>query len=131
MVVSQAESSSCQDASPLAVVERFNEAFLRHDIEATMAMMTDDCIFENTFPAPDGSRCSGQMEVRQEFTTFFENSPNAVFELEEQFSAGDRCIVRWIYRWNSEDGTPGHVRGVDIFKVRDGKVVEKLAYVKG
>jgi hypothetical protein len=26
---------------------------------------------------------------------------------------------------------PGHVRGVDIFLVRGGKVAEKLAYVKG
>ena len=29
------------------------------------------------------------------------------------------------------DGTPGHVRGVDVFRVRDGKVAEKLSYVKG
>ncbi len=25
----------------------------------------------------------------------------------------------------------GHVRGVDVFRVRDGKVAEKLSYVKG
>jgi len=29
------------------------------------------------------------------------------------------------------DGKPGHVRGVDVFRVREGKVAEKLAYVKG
>jgi hypothetical protein len=26
---------------------------------------------------------------------------------------------------------PGSVRGVDVFRVRDGKVAEKLSYVKG
>ncbi|MBS1243923.1 MAG: hypothetical protein H6R41_460, partial [Deltaproteobacteria bacterium] len=24
-----------------------------------------------------------------------------------------------------------HIRGVDVFRVRDGKVAEKLSYVKG
>jgi hypothetical protein len=30
-----------------------------------------------------------------------------------------------------KEGKPGHVRGVDIFRVRDGKLAEKLSYVKG
>jgi hypothetical protein len=47
------------------------------------------------------------------------------------FAVDDRCTVRWLYRWTGPDGTPGHVRGVDVFRVRDGKVAEKLAYVKG
>jgi len=28
-------------------------------------------------------------------------------------------------------GTKGHVRGVDIFKIKDGLISEKLSYVKG
>ncbi len=56
----------------------------------------------------------------------------AVFETEEIFASGDRCVVRWLYRWAADEaGKPGHVRGVDIFRVRDGKVAEKLSYVKG
>ena len=35
-------------------------------------------------------------------------------------------VQRWRYSW---DG--GHVRGVDLIKIRDGKITEKLAYVKG
>ena len=42
-----------------AVVERFNEAFNRHDVDAIMQCMTADCVFENTRPAPDGTRRSG------------------------------------------------------------------------
>ena len=48
------------------------------------------------------------------------------FQVEESFTLGDRVVERWTYSW---DG--GHIRGVDLFKVRDGKVCEKLAYVKG
>ena len=131
MVAGQADSAAAGEASTVAAVERFNQAFGRQDIDATMAAMTDDCVFENTSPAPDGTRCVGQAEVRREFAGFFTSSPAAVFETEEQFEAGDRCIVRWVYRWVNDDGSPGHVRGVDVFKVRDGRVAEKLAYVKG
>ena len=114
----------------LATVHRFNEAFNRHDVDAVMALMTDDCVFDNTRPPPDGERIVGQAVVRAFWAEFFRRSPDARFETEEIFAAGDRCVVRWTYHW-VKDGKPGHVRGVDIFRVRDGKVAEKLSYVKG
>jgi hypothetical protein len=40
--------------------------------------------------------------------------------------SGDRAAVRWRFDWGD-----GYIRGVDLFKVRDGKVAEKLSYVKG
>ncbi len=125
----QAESPPAVDA--ITVVEQFNEAFNRHDVDAVMAAMTEDCVFENTFPAPDGTRHQGQAAVRPVWEAFFASSPQARFESEEIFAAGDRCVVRWIYRWIGDNGAQGHVRGVDLFHVRDGKVAEKLAYVKG
>jgi ketosteroid isomerase-like protein len=119
-----------QSIATLEAVRRFNEAFNRHDVDAVMAAMTADCVFENTNPAPDGKRYHGQTEVRAFWETFFQSSPDAVFETEEVFAAGDRCVVRWIYR-KTRNGQPWHLRGVDLFRVRDGKVAEKLAYVKG
>ena len=112
-------------------VRRFNEAFDRQDAGGVMLAMTEDCVFENTCPPPDGERYLGQGAVRGFWVRFFESSPGARFSPEEMFAAGDRCVVRWRYDWVGKDGTPGHIRGVDIFRVRDGKVAEKLAYVKG
>jgi ketosteroid isomerase-like protein len=114
----------------LATVNRFNEAFNRHDVDAIMALMTDDCVFDNTLPVPDGQKYIGQEAVRGYWTRFFERSPKARFESEEIIGMGDRCVVTWIYHW-IRDGAPGHVRGVDVFKVRDGRVAEKFSYVKG
>jgi ketosteroid isomerase-like protein len=114
----------------LGVVERFNDAFGRRDVDAIMAAMTPDCVFESTSP-PDGQRYEGQNAVRAFWTEFFGSSPTAVFDAEEAFAAGDRATVRWIYRWEDANGNEGHVRGVDVFRVRDGKVAEKLSYVKG
>ena len=63
--------------------------------------------------------------IRAAWAPIFDD-PNSRFEAEETFHAGDRVVQRWRY---SFDG--GHVRGVDLFRVRDGKVAEKLSYVKG
>jgi len=68
--------------------------------------------------------------VRAAWEQFFARSPHAHFDTEEVFAAGDRCVVRWAYSW-VKDGKRGHVRGVDVFRVRDGQVAEKLSYVKG
>ena len=115
---------------PLTVVHQFNDAFNRHDVDAIMALMTDDCVFENTRPAPDGTRYAGQDAVRAFWQQFFANSPQARFEFTDLFAAGDRALVRWTYHW-IKNGAAGHVRGVDVFRIRDGKVAEKLSYVKG
>ena len=64
------------------------------------------------------------------FSDFFNSSPGAIFEFEDVFGCGDRGTVRWLYRWDGESGQ-GHVRGVDVFRIRDGKISEKLSYVKG
>ena len=48
---------------------------------------------------------------------FFAGSPATRFEIEEMFGAGDRVIVRWRYTW-----ADGHVRGVDVLRVRAGQV---------
>lgn len=115
----------------LAAIDAFNEAFNTHDVAAIMALMTDDVVFENTSPFPDGERHVGQAAVGAFWTNLFAATPSAFFEAEEAFAAGDRATVRWRYSWVNADGAPGHIRGVDVFRVRDGKVAEKLSYVKG
>jgi len=117
--------------STLEAVQRFNKAFERHDVDGVMDAMTEDCVFENTCPPPDGERYTGQDSVRTFWEHFFASSPDARFTTEEIFAAKDRCVVRWRFDWKGMDGTPGHIRGVDLFRVFKGKVAEKLAYVKG
>ena len=114
----------------MTVVHRFNDAFNRHDVDGIMAMMTADCVFENTRPAPDGTRVEGAAAVRAVWEKLFAVSPQARFEFTDMFAAGDRAVVLWTYYWVKDD-RPGHVRGVDVFRVRDGKIAEKLSYVKG
>lgn len=121
-------------ASPAAgtreAVDRFNEAINRHDAAAVAALLADDTVFENTGPVPDGSRIEGKAAVAAFWEKWFAANAGARFEAEEIIVAGDRCVVRWIYR-KMRDGKPWHLRGIDVFTVRDGKIAAKLAYVKG
>ncbi|OGO28551.1 MAG: DUF4440 domain-containing protein [Chloroflexi bacterium RBG_16_52_11] len=117
--------------SAIRIVLEFNEAFNRHDVTGMMQLMSDDCIFENTDPAPDGAVYSGKEVVTHYWQDFFRESPRAYIEIEEIFGFGERCIMRWRYSWVDIGGEKGHVRGVDIFRVRNGAIREKLSYVKG
>jgi predicted SnoaL-like aldol condensation-catalyzing enzyme len=115
----------------IRLVLAFNKAFNRHDVDGMMALMSDDPVFESTEPAPDGTRYAGKDAIAQYWTEFFGESPHAHIEIEEIFSCGERCIMRWNYTWGEKEGEKGHVRGVDLFRVRGGAICEKLSYVKG
>jgi ketosteroid isomerase-like protein len=118
------------DAVTRKVIDHFNEAFNQHDADALAAWLTDDTVFEDTSPPPDGKRLTGKATVVAFWRDWFARNPDAQFEAEEIIVSGDRAVVPWVYR-KLRNGQPWHLRGVDIFTVRDGKVAAKLAYVKG
>lgn len=107
------------------MVEAFGQAWAAHDLDATLALVTDDCVFEATGPAPDGTRHVGKAQLRAAWQPIFDDAAS-VFEVEESIAAGDRVTQRWRYSWAG-----GHVRGVDVFRVRGDLVCEKASYVKG
>ena len=111
----------------LLLLERFNRALNAHDTAGMMALLSTECVFENTMPPPDGERIVGQAAVAAFWRTFFMQAPAAHIQIEELVAAGDRAFQRWVYDW----GAGGHVRGVDIFRIESGKIAEKLSYVKG
>jgi uncharacterized protein (TIGR02246 family) len=118
------------ETTTLAVVSAFNDAFNTRSVDAVAGLLTEDCVFEGTTP-PDGERHTGRDAVRDAFAGVFAGTARGVFTTEETIVAGERAVVRWRYDWVAHDGSPGHVRGVDVFTVRHGRVAEKLAYVKG
>src|SRR5579871_5763725 len=111
-------------------VESFNDAFNRHDAEKLATLLTDDTVFEDTSPAPDGRRVEGKNAVVELWRGWFARNADAHFDTEEMIVSGNRATVLWIYR-KMRNGQPWHLRGVDVFMVRDGKIAAKLAYVKG
>lgn len=111
--------------SALEVVEEFGGAWAEHDLDRALALVSADCLFDATGPAPDGAAHVGPESIAVAWKPIFD-ATDSRFDAEETFEAGDRVVQRWRYSWEG-----GHVRGVDLFKVRDGLIVEKLSYVKG
>ena len=112
------------------VVTAFNEAFNSRRTEAVAPLLTQDCVFDGTTP-PDGDRHTGREEVLAAFSAVFDGARQGVFTTEELIVVEARAVVRWRYDWIGHDGVAGHVRRVDVIRVRDGAVAEKISYVKG
>jgi ketosteroid isomerase-like protein len=110
---------------PAETVRRFDAAFNRHDLAALADIITEDCVFESTLP-PDGQRVVGREAVLEAWGQVMADAADVQFDVEEMITAGDRVVVLWRFSW-----ADGHVRGVDVMRVRDGRVAESFAYVKG
>ena len=120
---------------PIQIVLRFNDALNAGDVDGMMRCMTSDCVFENTDPPPDGARFEGQEAVRAFWQEFFLSSSQAQITIEDIFASGSaqsvRCVMLWRYAWVDPEGQAGHIRGVDVYRLKDGLIAEKLSYVKG
>ena len=117
---------SPDEASIRDLVSKWQAATRSGDAATVLSLMTDDVVFENT----GDQRLEGQAAVCGFFRRFFETTPMAWFDTEDMFAVGDRCVVRWILTFNKEEPERGRVRGVDVFRVGDGRVAEKFSYVK-
>jgi ketosteroid isomerase-like protein len=124
------ENTQSEEQTTRTAVDSFNETFNRQDADALAALLTEDTVFEDTSPAPDGRRIEGKAAVVEFWRGWFARNPDARFEAEEILVCGKRAVVRWVYR-KTRNGQPWHLRGVDIFTLRDGRIAAKLAYVKG
>ena len=93
-------------------------------LDAALSLCASDVVFEST-TAPDGERVVGHASLRKIWKPIFEN-PGTHIDVEETIATGDRVLQRCLYSWGD-----GHVRAIDLYRIRDGKIVEKLSYVKG
>src|SRR5579864_2253077 len=94
--------TSLQESPPItdstrSVIDRFNEAFNRHDADALGTSLTEDTVFEDTSPAPDGRQIQGRDAVVEHWREWFARNTDARFEAEDVIVCGDRAVVRWIY----------------------------------
>jgi ketosteroid isomerase-like protein len=113
------------------IVVAFTDATNRHDVEEMLALVSDEVLFEGTTP-PDGSRIEADKDsLRALWEGIFRDSPNAVVETEELIVCENRCIALLRYVFDAERPDHGHVRAVDVMRVANGKITEKLSYVKG
>src|SRR6266404_1235826 len=120
--------NDAQITTTAELMRRFNDVFLCHDPAALTDLIAEDCVIENIKPAPNGARQVGR-DACVALWTEIATTPGTHFDLEEVVVAGDRAIIRWRYWWG--EGEANSIRGVNLMRVRQGKIVEAMGYVKG
>ena len=112
-------------------LQAFAEAWNRHDADALMTFMTEDCVFESSAgPEIWGTRYAGRESVRAGLVEVWRSFPDAHWANARHFVIGDRGVSEWTFTGTRTDGTRVEVHGCDLFTFREGKIALKNSYRK-
>lgn len=114
-----------------ATLAAFSDAWNRHDVDALMSFMSDDCVFL-TAAGPDvcGTRHVGRDAVRKAFAAAWGAVPDAQWLNGQHFVHGDFGVSQWTFVGTAADGSRIEADGVDLFTFRNGKIAVKNAFRK-
>ena len=115
------------ETQTLQILKRFNQAFVEHDGSLLDDLIAEDCVMESVEPAPDGTRYVGR-DACLEFWQKLAKNRDGEFIAEDFVASDEHGIIRWRYRFGP--ALSKSVRGVNVMRVRDGRIIEALGYVK-
>ena len=112
-------------------LQAFADAWNRHDSEALMSFMSDDCVFEASAGTEvSGTRYVGREAVKAAYIEVFASFPDAHWGSARHFVHGNRGVSEWTFTGTRTDGSRVEVNGCDLFTFRDGKIAVKNSYRK-
>ena len=115
----------------VALLTEFSDAWNRHDIDALMSFMSEDCVFETAAGAETcGTRHQGHAAVRKAFAGAWEAVPDAQWRNAVHHVAGDFGVSEWTFTGTATDGSRIEVNGVDLFAFKGGKIQRKNTFRK-
>ena len=119
------------DEASTQFLQAFADAWNRHDVDALMSFMAEDCAFESS-AGPDacGARYVGRDAVRAAFADVWKVFPDAHWGNARHFVHGDRAVSEWTFTGTRADGSRVEVQGCDLFTLRGGKIALKNSYRK-
>lgn len=116
----------------MALLDEFARRYNRHDVDAIMACLAEDCVFVSFFGTePFGERFTGADSVRRRIASFLADWPDARWDDATHFVAGDRGVSEWRFS-GTRRGTDQRVvrHGCDLFTFRADKILIKDTYQK-
>lgn len=115
----------------IELLQDFADAWNRHDIDALMSFMTENCVFEaSAGPEICGTRYVGTDAVRAAFAEVWATFPDACWGNPRHFVHENRGVSEWTFSGTRSDGTRVEVHGCDVFTFEDGKISLKNSYRK-
>jgi len=109
------------------------DAFNRHDIEGVMTHFDENCVFYTVAGDNEyGNKIEGRATIAKAFEGVWTAMPDVQWADHSHFLSedGTRGVSQWTFRATNPDGSRTEVQGVDLFRIRDGKIVEKQAIRK-
>ena len=107
-----------------ALIEAYNDAWNRQDVDALAAFHADDIVFENHTA---GERAEGAEAVREHIAAIFRNNPDMRFTTRSLRAGDDFAVCEWTLNV-TKDGRRLEWDGVDVFPLRDGLIARKEVY---
>jgi limonene-1,2-epoxide hydrolase len=104
--------------TPGALVTALIRANEARDIEALLALLTDDVVYENVPMAA----MNGHDEIRAMLTGFLGSAERVEWEVLEQIEQGDVVMNERVDRFWLAGDVQVALRVAGLFKVRDGKI---------
>jgi ketosteroid isomerase-like protein len=104
---------------------RYGAAWAAHDLDAILALHTEDTVFHLH---GDAEPAVGPAAVREAFASALEQWPDLRFERKRVY-IGSGHFVSEYEMTATEDGREVVCDGVDVFSVRDGMVARKDTYL--
>jgi ketosteroid isomerase-like protein len=112
------------DIQELAV--QYGKAWAKHDLDAVMALHTEDTIFH--VHGDNGAAATGSAAVREAIGAVLARSPDLRFERRRVYFGEAHFVSEYVMS-GTVDGKPFACDGVDVIVVRDGRVSRKDTYV--
>ena len=107
------------------LIEAYNDAWNRQDLDALCSFHADDIVFENHTAS---ERAEGAGAVRAHIGGIFERWPSLRFRGRRLYAADDFAVSEWTASATRADGVRIEWDGVDVFPILDGKIVRKDVY---
>lgn len=113
------------------LIDAFGEAFNRHDAEALVSMMTEDCVFYTVGGAEVyGNAITGRAAVKAAFEGVWKAMPDAHWRALNSFVDADNGLSFWHFTGSNSDGSRVDAHGCDICTFKDGKIDTKNTFRK-
>jgi steroid delta-isomerase-like uncharacterized protein len=105
------------------LIDRYNQAWNDHDVDAIVSMHAPDFVFENHTA---GERAEGEA-ARAHIARIFENAPDLRFRGRRLYVREGLVVNEWTAT-ATRDGKTLEWDGIDVFPIEDGLIKRKDVY---
>jgi steroid delta-isomerase-like uncharacterized protein len=110
-------------ASLQRLIDRYNEAWNRHDVDEIVGLHAPDMVFHNH----TAGECVEGAAVRGHIERIFENTPDLTFSGRRLYVRDGLVVSEWTAH-AMRDGKAVEWDGIDVFPIEDGLIKRKDVY---